>query len=108
MSVAATACNSELDECIDGFTDIIIAIQSLDRFTEFARISPKHFQEEHLFVSESGIETRLFDANGFRDFVEGGVLEPLFPEEQQRAVQRLLRIKTAGTTTCRGRLPFCT
>jgi hypothetical protein len=108
MSLAATAGNSELDECIDGFANIAIAIQNLDRFTEFAGISLEHFPEEHLFVSEGRVETRLFNANGFSDLVEGGVLEPLFPEKQQRAVQRLLQIKTAGPPTNRRRWDFCT
>src|SRR5580704_10216611 len=107
MSLAATAGNSELDKCIDGFTNIIITIQSLNRFTEFGGISLEDFPEEHLFVSEGRVETRLFNANGFSDFVQGGVFEPLFPEKQQRPVQRLLQIKTAGTAARRGRMDFC-
>src|SRR6202008_70216 len=108
MSLAATAGDSELDKCIDGFANIVIALQSLNRFTKFAGISLEHFPEEHLFVSESRVEAGFFDANGFSDFVEGGVFEPFFPKKQQRAVQRLLQIKTARTSTCRGRWDFCT
>src|ERR1700756_3222759 len=99
MSLTATAYNSELDECIDGFANIVIAIQCLDRFAEFAGISLEHFSEEHLFVSERCVETRFSNANGFSDFVEGRVLEPLFPEKQQRTVQRLLQIKAARPPT---------